>query len=380
MDTALYPKLLVVSIPGDFHSAAVSWCLRKLGVYHEVIIPGDIPDYSKITLNISHGNCEGLIKRSDGSLVSTRDVKAVWMRRVGYPPAPQRCHEGDVEVVESSYRFHIDNLIAILSDQAIIVNSGATQHRANKKALQLVVASRVGFTIPRTCISNAFEQVLDFCKCNDATVFKMFYMRSWRADGQLLGAFTAEVGDLQEEDRDGIELCPNIFQQKITYVSEIRLVVFGKYFYGLEMRKLEGDPSGLSDIIDDSRLLLNYGRLSFRPATVPKDVIDKVRSYMSHFGLEYGAFDFLVSHRGDWTFLECNEAGQFLFLEEYLPEIGLLNRFARWLADLADLSPAESSMRPTLAEFNLSAEVERVANEPFEHNNFLAYRPIIDED
>jgi hypothetical protein len=36
---------------------------------------------------------------------------------------------------------------------------------------------------------------------------------------------------------------------------------------------------------------------------------------MAHFGLIYGAFDFVVTFDDQWTFLECNPGGQYGWLE-----------------------------------------------------------------
>jgi glutathione synthase/RimK-type ligase-like ATP-grasp enzyme len=36
---------------------------------------------------------------------------------------------------------------------------------------------------------------------------------------------------------------------------------------------------------------------------------------MDGLGLNYGAFDFVVTPDGDWVMLECNPAGQWLWLE-----------------------------------------------------------------
>jgi D-alanine-D-alanine ligase-like ATP-grasp enzyme len=39
-------------------------------------------------------------------------------------------------------------------------------------------------------------------------------------------------------------------------------------------------------------------------------------AYLEHFGLRYGAFDFVVEPEGQWVFLECNPNGQWLWLED----------------------------------------------------------------
>lgn len=39
-----------------------------------------------------------------------------------------------------------------------------------------------------------------------------------------------------------------------------------------------------------------------------------MRRYLAEFGLHYGAFDFVIDPADRWHFLECNPAGQWLWL------------------------------------------------------------------
>jgi len=52
------------------------------------------------------------------------------------------------------------------------------------------------------------------------------------------------------------------------------------------------------------------------------DVPDKIKRMCSNilklFDLHFGAFDFIVTPKGEWYFLEINPNGQWLWLEEAL--------------------------------------------------------------
>ena len=53
---------------------------------------------------------------------------------------------------------------------------------------------------------------------------------------------------------------------------------------------------------------------------------------MAKLGIVFGCFDFVVTPEGEFIFLEVNESGDFLWMEECAPEYNILSRFAAWLA------------------------------------------------
>jgi hypothetical protein len=52
---------------------------------------------------------------------------------------------------------------------------------------------------------------------------------------------------------------------------------------------------------------------------------------MSELGLVFGCFDLIVTPKGEYVFLEVNEMGAFLWIEERLPELELLDAFCEFL-------------------------------------------------
>jgi hypothetical protein len=48
---------------------------------------------------------------------------------------------------------------------------------------------------------------------------------------------------------------------------------------------------------------------------VPAPIARAVETYKKHAELAYGAFDFAEDSTGTWWFLECNQGGQFGFVE-----------------------------------------------------------------
>ncbi|MBD2830248.1 hypothetical protein ID875_25555 [Streptomyces globisporus] len=53
---------------------------------------------------------------------------------------------------------------------------------------------------------------------------------------------------------------------------------------------------------------------------------------MQDYGLSYAASDLLVDSHGRWYFVDCNPAGQYRWLENELPDLGITQALAQLLA------------------------------------------------
>jgi hypothetical protein len=77
--------------------------------------------------------------------------------------------------------------------------------------------------------------------------------------------------------------------------------------------------------------------------TLPRDVDHACRLLMKELGIVFGCFDFIVTPEGDYIFLEVNEMGQFLWIEEVNPD--LLLRTESSVVRLPRSLPSMSSSR-----------------------------------
>ncbi|WP_346655839.1 hypothetical protein [Streptomyces sp. RFCAC02] len=67
-----------------------------------------------------------------------------------------------------------------------------------------------------------------------------------------------------------------------------------------------------SDVLD---WRTSYGRNTYTVVDTPPGIRASLFSYLRCFGLVFGAFDFAVTDRDAWIFLECNPSGQWAWLE-----------------------------------------------------------------
>jgi hypothetical protein len=64
---------------------------------------------------------------------------------------------------------------------------------------------------------------------------------------------------------------------------------------------------------------------------LPVAVAARCRSFLRRLDLRFGCVDFIVTPDGHYVFLEINQMGQFLWIEEAQPELPLLQMFCDFL-------------------------------------------------
>ena len=87
-------------------------------------------------------------------------------------------------------------------------------------------------------------------------------------------------------------------------------------------------PDGIVDwrAIRSSKMLVE-------PYELPESIQQSIRLFMQRLGIVFGSFDFIVTPDNEYIFLEVNEQGQFLWLEEYNPEFKMLDIFIQFMVN-----------------------------------------------
>jgi hypothetical protein len=364
--------ILIYAIPHDYHVNAVAWGLNHLGIETEIWVPGDLPDMAGVSIFVGDGPPRVRLRHA-GRTIDLSAVKVIWNRRLDRPQAPDDAALEDRHVIESQSFEHVENVRSILGWSVPTVNSLPEQAWANRKAVQLETARKLGADVPATLISNDFEEISEFWRTKGRVVVKPYRTISWRSGGDVYASFATRMPGPTEELRRSLELCPQIFQAEVDKVADVRVIAFGAHRFTLEASV---DPA--SDVID-SRFSVNKRKAKFGTIDLPPDVAAFVPAYLEELGLHYGAFDFAVTAENEWLFLECNEGGQFLYLEKILPQLEVLDAFCRWLAELAGRSAAGAEAVLKLADFDRSGDPLRRAFWST-HKQQLGNRAFIEED
>ncbi len=180
------------------------------------------------------------------------------------------------------------------SFQGKVLTRPSILRKVENKIFQLKVSIDLGFLLPNSLITN------DNTQANKFNVSKI--IAKPLSTGKLTNT-TAIHSNLITENVEDIALTPIYFQEYIKKDYELRITVIKDVFYCVKIiadNKIdwrEGEDNNLYELIDT-------------PEIVKQECLDFLRAC----GLEFGAFDYIVSD-GKYYFLECNPNGQWLWLE-----------------------------------------------------------------
>jgi hypothetical protein len=320
--------VLIPTQVADEHAVAVSLALEHRG-HHAIRWYGsDFPTRQAATFHFRKGEpFEWTLTASD---LEVRDsqIDRVWWRRPNPPFLPEgSLHPQDAWFATRELRSVFESLWLTLGPQVEWVNSPRGARTANSKVVQLRLAPQAGFEIPDTLMSNDPERIRAFLREHEhcGAVYKTFLPVGYREGEKRLSGNTAAICVDQLTSDATLRLMPGIFQERISKAYELRVTFMGHHHVALQIRSQEHATT---------RLDWRSAPLGETPTslyTLPPAVEKSCLALMRLLGIVFGCFDIIVTPDGRYVFIEVNEAGQFLFVEDLHPQARLLDAFTEFL-------------------------------------------------
>lgn len=348
--------VLILSENLDYHGVAVRWGLREMGVPFDWWERTEFPRNQLVSSWVSTEDLRMAVSRNDVAL-STHRYRTVWNRRGQVPQASDTLDRTDKVVARNESIYFLGGLASMLVDAnpaALFVNAFENAKAANPKIHQLNVARSVGFKVPRTLVSNHPEHIREFFEHNNGMIVaKQHIPFAWRTkQGALLVTGTSAVSREHLASDEALSACPMIYQETLQVRNEMRIIVFGRSVFALnQVRTQAPAANGFVDI--------RYENADKHAISVNEPLVALCHAYMDRLGLTYAAFDIAQSLDGEYVFLEANEAGQFLFLEDQAPELTILDAFCQFLASGDPLFRYEKSTGLKLTDFEKTEEASQ---------------------
>lgn len=181
---------------------------------------------------------------------------------------------------------------------------------ARNKPTQLLVAKELGFHIPTTLISNDPSNIRDFLSYDKKNA--VYKVLTWYFEYPDKIIFTSKVTlDQVLKSTASIRVSPGIFQEQIEKSYEIRVTTVGEKIFSARLD---------SQIYEDTRLdwRRNQLKIPYSKYKLPKEIAKQIRKMNNQLGLIYAAYDFIVTPKEEYYFLEVNPLGQWLWIENKL--------------------------------------------------------------
>ncbi|MDF3302902.1 ATP-grasp ribosomal peptide maturase [Streptomyces tropicalis] len=291
--------VLILTGEEDVTADMVVVHLNASGVPVIRLDPADLTASAALSGEFVHGAFRGHLS-SGGRLVSMSGLRSVWVRRPGTPAA--RAPQPSAWLTEESAQ----SLYGLLRGcGARWMNDPDAAGRARHKPWQLRHAQHSGLPVPATLITTFPRAARAFAERFPDLVVKPVSGAHPQEPPRAVPTSRVAPGT----DFDAVAYGPTLLQRRIAKRADVRLTVVGDTL--LAARKAtpaDADP----DHVD---VRFAPSGTPWEPVEVPPRLAEAVRSYVTGAELAYGAFDFAEDADGTWWFLECNQSGQFGFVE-----------------------------------------------------------------
>jgi len=307
--------ILIISIENDQHVPFVTRRLDRLGEEYLWFDCTRFPVDSEIHISYARDGLTRVVLRVDDREYDLSAVKAIWLRRVRDSRPLKVLSEG----VSRTYAAGVCTMVLrrlweLLDCRWLPATPEGDQHASNK-LLQLSVAARIGWRLPRTLVTNSPEDFLAFYdECHGRMVTKLAAGASAYAQiriGDKFPAFTRPVRRRDLASFRSLGFAPMMLQEYVPKRVELRITVVGTHAFAAEI-----DSQASPRSRDDWRQLDPDPEI-YRVHRLPPEVEARCVRLVHELQLSYGALDVIVTPDGEYVFIEINPNGQWAWIEEY---------------------------------------------------------------
>jgi len=309
--------ILILSAREDPHAKLVVCELEDRAARYLWFDPVEFPAHALITVSLDAGGHPKYILEYEGKNIDLGEVRAIWHRRPGFPEADDTITSDRVrDWISTESQIMLEGIWTTLNCLHV---PGVERDRfaAENKLTQLVLASRLGFRIPRTFVTNRPNCLLEsFKDFNGAAITKVLANPAvWRSDenepdDEEWSAFTHPVQRRDLGYYRAIRYAPVIIQEYIPKSLELRITVVGSQVFAAAIHSQQSQRT---------RHDWRHYDLDHTPHeahSLPDNISALCIQLVRSLHLTFGAIDMILTPDGEYVFLEINPNGQWQWIQE----------------------------------------------------------------
>lgn len=259
--------------------------------------------------------CDFIIKNVHNGLTAIgSEITSIWDRR---PESPKELF---IEGTDEINKLNLNEAAGFLSflryylKDVFSIGSIINDRYASSKMLQIKLAQQVGFNVPSSCFCNRKQEVLQFANHFPELILKAIEGDSLVCENEQQYVFFSnkvESNDLVEVPEEAFSQTINFLQNYIEKDYEVRVTVVGENVFAckIDSQAMEEKQGKI-----DWRQGYDYN-IKHEAIKLPIEIENKCIAFLKKMGLNFGAFDFVVTPDNQYVFLECNPNGQWLWIE-----------------------------------------------------------------
>ena len=315
-------SILIITCQNDVHSDKVIETLYKKGHKNKVVRLNteDFLENCEVCFN---GFESQIFLKDSKRIIHTNYIKTVWYRR---PSNVKLISKSDDEYINDYISLQAEGFLKgfyyQLHDSAKWINRLPEQNKAKHKLLQLQLAQKLDFNVPKTIVTNDRNEIMSFVDNQTKVCTKGFAESSLNKSGRVYPFLTQVINkDFVLRNLDSISICPTLLQEFIYKKFDIRIFILGEIIIAFEIHSQTQEETK-----NDFRGINPY-KLKHTKHKLPNDIESKVYNFVKAQGLIFSSMDLVVDENDNYYFLENNPNGQWLWLE-HLTGVKLCDIFA----------------------------------------------------
>ncbi|EJL6466868.1 hypothetical protein NMS25_002963 [Vibrio cholerae] len=289
--------ILILSSIYDF---SVDLVIQRLENSSENYIRINKEHFSLYEISLDPINAKLSVK-GNGIDICTSNIKAVWYRQpVFLRNTPGKSIDINEQLSKSQWNAFLRGLMVF--DNAFWMNWPQSTYAAESKPYQLMMAKKIGFSVPKTVISNSlgFKDL----GCENFIV-KSLDTVLLRENDDCYFTYTSKVSvdDLTIEQTKS---APITFQEYVDDKLDVRVTVIKEKVFAVSITRT-GKP------IEEDWRVTEKKYLEYNDIVLPHHINSLCINYVKSLGLSFGSIDFIKS-RGEFVFIEINPTGEWGWL------------------------------------------------------------------
>lgn len=318
-------QILIVTRAFDPHVDDMITALRYMGHNPVRLNTECLPTQSLLSLAFNTTGWHNQII-IDGRVIDSAHIHAVWWRR----PAPFQFPEGlstqELEFARAETRQALYGFWESLDCRW--VNHPYHIAAANNLLGQFQRAHRLGFTIPPMITTTNPAEAEAFFYANEGHVsFRIMsdptvITKNQHTPSSEYKHHAAPTTRLEESHLamlDSICVVPCLFQRAIPLMSRWYVTIIGSQIFAVEA-SIETDEGKEQE-------------KSYRQGALPKPLAERCLALAQSYQLHFCVTTLEQDTTGQWWFVEQNPTGQFMWMQQEVPELPLVETLAAFLIE-----------------------------------------------
>lgn len=303
---------LIVTNKSDLTSDYLIIRLEELKIPFCRLNTEDYLSKYQIEINFSNDGASSFINFFDGRKINIDEIKGVYFKHPSKPNIKCDIPVNQISFAEREIKEMLRSLFRLI-DEKLWLNHPKYIFSANNKIEQLKLASKIGFNIPKTCISSDPDNIKHFYNSNNKNIIAKAVKYGYDINENYLQfAPTKKVEKNFIENIENYYVIPTIYQEKIEKKYDIRVTVVGNKVYTAAIHSQE-----YNETMTDWRLWDIHDNVDLKHSKheLPSEISNLCLEITKKFNLRFSAIDLIYTPEKEYYFLEMNPNGQWAWIE-----------------------------------------------------------------